>query len=682
MATLTKTFTEHSADPGAARSTWTVTATANNYIATGSSVTINMPVVTAKYSHYTGKNWARIEATGLMVFNNDVRIPRDYTYNASLAGNTVATLTRSGAASTSIDTIDLFNSNNSNVKTLNVTYTFGGAFRSATNAAMNPPYGVGSLDESSMGTICTITLDAPPTFSSTQVTFNTTEVLQNKTTASVNISNLSAKYGGTISSVVLKIGNQTASRTNNGVLSIDLNTAGDFVPTITVTDSRGQVSIQNLNQITVLPYQPVNIVIKETDRITGAYKKTTDTSIDSSKTYYTRSGDGISTPHTYTIVSSPSVSNLSSYYETTGHKGQKADEGTSASIVTQFTWSVDVASLVEPIVKVDNTIYQVDWYVDENLSNKINDWSLVVPLDEGESRILYGYIDDMFDTQASYLIGITPNDTEGVGTEITQTLDSAYYTIDFLAGGHGVAFGRAATETGFHCGLDAHFYERALDDNGIVTVHLMPTSTYNWEVDNPNHPSTNQYGVGYGIVDSTSMRVSNLDTHKYDDGKVGTVLGVHRVINNEDVRNQIYLYIDDNGNKSYWLDDRQAFRNMLFDSNTDFVTEQGTSGIWRYRKWKSGTAECWALTSSTNYSITSGYGNGYYANLPAVSFPSGLFNAAPSLQATRANAGSAQGLIFISCHSVTASGFGAFISSLSSGTFACQFAYHAIGRYQ
>ena len=27
----------------------------------------------------------------------------------------------------------------------------------------------------------------------------------------------------------------------------------------------------------------------------------------------------------------------------------------------------------------------------------------------------------------------------------------------------------------------------------------------------------------------------------------------------------------------------------------DYVVEQGTSGIWTYRKWNSGKAECWGI---------------------------------------------------------------------------------------
>lgn len=55
----------------------------------------------------------------------------------------------------------------------------------------------------------------------------------------------------------------------------------------------------------------------------------------------------------------------------------------------------------------------------------------------------------------------------------------------------------------------------------------------------------------------------------------------------------------------------------------DCVVETGTSGIWDYRKWASGTAECWARYSAIlkNYS-SNALGHAYYAS---VDFPSGLF---------------------------------------------------------
>lgn len=56
---------------------------------------------------------------------------------------------------------------------------------------------------------------------------------------------------------------------------------------------------------------------------------------------------------------------------------------------------------------------------------------------------------------------------------------------------------------------------------------------------------------------------------------------------------------------------------------SDYVVETGTSGIWNYRKWASGTAECWGRHSAVlkNYS-SNALGHVYYTT---VNFPSGLF---------------------------------------------------------
>ena len=78
----------------------------------------------------------------------------------------------------------------------------------------------------------------------------------------------------------------------------------------------------------------------------------------------------------------------------------------------------------------------------------------------------------------------------------------------------------------------------------------------------------------------------------------------------------------------------------------DYITEQGTSGIWRYRKWASGVAECWGEYTDENVSITTAWGQiydstamyGYY------NYPSGLFVAAPVEQVTARAGGSGSAL--------------------------------------
>jgi len=74
---------------------------------------------------------------------------------------------------------------------------------------------------------------------------------------------------------------------------------------------------------------------------------------------------------------------------------------------------------------------------------------------------------------------------------------------------------------------------------------------------------------------------------------------------------------------------------------TDYIVEQGTSGIWRYRKWNSGAAECWGkYTASIAVNTQSaGYGGYRSAELTTPNFPF-TFAAAPLVIAT---ANSSQG---------------------------------------
>lgn len=60
----------------------------------------------------------------------------------------------------------------------------------------------------------------------------------------------------------------------------------------------------------------------------------------------------------------------------------------------------------------------------------------------------------------------------------------------------------------------------------------------------------------------------------------------------------------------------------------DFPIEDGTDGIWTYRKWASGLAECWGNATGTA-SFTRTWGGLYICDAFTVSFPSGLFIANP-----------------------------------------------------
>lgn len=55
----------------------------------------------------------------------------------------------------------------------------------------------------------------------------------------------------------------------------------------------------------------------------------------------------------------------------------------------------------------------------------------------------------------------------------------------------------------------------------------------------------------------------------------------------------------------------------------DYIVEQGTSGIWTYRKWNSGIVECWGLATISSLTWVSYLSTGLYYTNPnwEVAFP-------------------------------------------------------------
>lgn len=358
----------------------------------------------------------------------------------------------------------------------------------------------------SLGAIDLI-LDVPPTFSYDPLTIDTPWIYTGLTTASVDVDNLTAYYGGYITEAKLTIGNQTAILTgddtdilSSGTLSILLNAVGTFTPTLTVTDSRGQVKTETLESITVLGY--VN----------------------------------------------PSVS---LGIERTDNTGAPADEGTYAVLTAKFTFTDAVATLSEPVVTGGTS---VTWYTTRSsagvVSNSV-DWNDTSGISSGDT--LYGLV-GTFSPNQSYVISVEPKDSKGTGTSVSITLATAFFTIDFLAGGHGIAFGKpAVTDDLFECDLDAQFNKHVNVGGDFIAQDMNAQEVQDF-------------------IDSLNV------------GGGGTAV--------------------------------------------DLVVEQGTSGIWAYRKWSSGIAECWGHWETGAFAGT--LVNNWYCRVHGpIAFPVGLFAAAP-----------------------------------------------------
>ena len=90
-------------------------------------------------------------------------------------------------------------------------------------------------------------------------------------------------------------------------------------------------------------------------------------------------------------------------------------------------------------------------------------------------------------------------------------------------------------------------------------------------------------------------------------------------------------YLDDSGMSYFWGKLKDYFQaklvsgtniktinnesvlgsgNIQVPSSVDYIVEQGTSGIWTYRKWNSGIAECWG--KGTVNGTWTAWGSVYY----------------------------------------------------------------------
>lgn len=117
--------------------------------------------------------------------------------------------------------------------------------------------------------------------------------------------------------------------------------------------------------------------------------------------------------------------------------------------------------------------------------------------------------------------------------------------------------------------------------------------------------------------------------------------------------------------------------------STKMVIESGTSGIWIYRKWSDGTAECWGKTDPVTYTLTTQSGYGYYASAN-FTLPTGLFKTVEVGLADRLQGvGStpSNSLITINVRELTTTNFGVWVQSASPGSQSLAISMYAKGTW-
>jgi hypothetical protein len=112
----------------------------------------------------------------------------------------------------------------------------------------------------------------------------------------------------------------------------------------------------------------------------------------------------------------------------------------------------------------------------------------------------------------------------------------------------------------------------------------------------------------------------------------------------------------------------------------DVVIEEGTSGIWNYRKWSSGIAECWGQHSVTSLNCGKNQSGGfYYSDTVSVNFPTSLFASNPVVVC---DGGSYSYVNFVRNFGSSATQFHFIVVGLTSTTADVSVRIHAKGKWK
>ena len=157
----------------------------------------------------------------------------------------------------------------------------------------------------------------------------------------------------------------------------------------------------------------------------------------------------------------------------------------------------------------------------------------------------------------------------------TLVLPMAFFTMDVLAGGKGVAFGKPSTRSGLDIGMAAYTGKTLTFENAEL------------DRDGAN-PQSTTYGTAYPRwVDNSGELVGLIRSSRLTDGTQRLAIAAYNEVSGEDVNNGIILCVGTDGSKSYTVGDPGAFCDAILATgyaegmNAKIASLSGTTQIWR-----------------------------------------------------------------------------------------------------
>lgn len=209
-----------------------------------------------------------------------------------------------------------------------------------------------------------------------------------------------------------------------------------------------------------------------------------------------------------------------------------------------------------------------------------------------------------------YDFKISIKDSLGSTVERTVRLNSVARTLNVAKYGNGVAVGKMSTVATsgaagkFECAWDASF-DKTLTTEGNATIKgaanvsgtvSTGTLTVNGESNPKSHINMGGFKSQTGEL---SIRFSNPDNSTYPHNTYifGGNSNHPNAIGCYDGKNNRLVFAYNDTNNTITIGNSNTSIAINDISVGDFVVQQGTSGIWTYRKWNSGIAECWGAIS-------------------------------------------------------------------------------------
>ena len=269
-------------------------------------------------------------------------------------------------------------------------------------------------------------------------------------------------------------------------------------------------------------------------------------------------------------------------------------------------------------------------------------------------------------------------------THVTRefVLPTVAVTMDFLYDGKGIAMGKVAETTDL---LDVAWNERVRKDLTVDgKINGVSIGTDNYVLGGSKDNITDENWI--------ANAPSFLGTYSQNDQWYSTMSVRHRN-GQEDGTNyglQLRSILTQEDNLSWrqnfggsW----QGWKTLLDSNNTkDYIVEQGTSGIWTYRKWNSGLAECWGVYTMTS-AATKAWGALYYSDTlaPRINYPF-TFTTRPQ-ESAFLHGSSVAGWVYpeaggIGLNTTTQTGQYGFLRPTSIASSEVKYEYTVVGRWK